>query len=176
MTPVLVAIDPGYAKRGQGCAVAIFVDGRLACVRFERPETVALPELAVGARDVVWECPQIDARTRSATPQVLTLAATGGTLAGLYAGCNACRAVPVSPAEWKQSTPKPVHHARIWARLHDDERDLLGGEKTKERIDAAKRKGALERWAKSGALYYPPIWLTHNLLDAVGLGLWRLGR
>lgn len=172
----LVAIDPGYAQRGKGCAVALFAHRALVAVRFERPETVSLAALSIGATDVVWECPQLDARSRVSVPAVVHLAAVGGMLAGMYAGACACRAEGVTPSVWKGSTSKPVHHGRMWALLAPSERALLGGEPTYAAIEAAKRAGGLDRWGRDGASYYPSSWLTHNLLDAVGLGLWRLKR
>ena len=174
---MLIAIDPGYARRGQGCAVALFEEGLLCALGFARPDTVPLRDFAPrAASEVVWECPQVDARTRSATPHVVQLAAVGGTLAGMYAGACACRAVAIPPTTWKGATPKPVHHARMWRALCSAEQTMLGGAETRERIEQAARSGALDRWGKPGASYYPVTWDTHNLLDAVGLGLWRLRR
>jgi len=172
---VLVAIDPGYTKRGKGCAVAVFCNGALIHVHFARPETISANELCVCAGDVVWECPQVDARSNASVPAIVQLAAVGGVLAGLYAGACGCRAVAVVPSAWKGSAPKPIAHGRDWERLREAERDLLGGDGTIARIDAAKRAGALDRWGKPGATYYG-TWQGHNLLDAVGLGMWRLGR
>jgi hypothetical protein len=172
----LVAIDPGFARRGKGCAVAVFAGQTLVRACFERPESVRPESLRVGATHVVWECPQVDARTRTSAPAVIQLAAVGGMLAGMFAGACGCHAEPVAPLAWKGSTPKPVHHGRMWAQLSDDERRVLGGADTLKQIEAAKRRGALDRWGKPGAAYYPAAWLVHNLLDAVGLGLWRLGR
>lgn len=172
---VLVAIDPGYAKRGQGCAVALFVSGVLASVRFLRPANATPDALAVCATLVVWECPQVDDRTRCSVPHVVELAAVGAELAGLFAGACGAKLERVTPSQWKGSTPKPVAHARMWERLSFAERALLGGDTTIERVHAAQRAGALERWAREGAHYYG-AWQGHNTLDAVGLGLWKLGR
>lgn len=174
-TRITVAIDPGYAARGKGCAVAVLVDGKIAAVGFERPEAIDANALSVCATDVVWECPQLDARTRTATGSVVQLAAVGGTLAGLYAGACGCRAVAVAPSQWKGSVAKPVHHARVWDALAFDERQALGGDTVRARIAEAQRAGALDRWSKPGAAYYG-TWTGHNLLDAVALGLWRVGR
>lgn len=170
----LVAIDPGYAKRGKGCAVAVFADGALVDAFFARPETVTAQQLCVMARDVVWEQPQLDARSNAGLPAVVCLAAVGGTLAGMFAGASGCRVTAVTPAQWKGSTAKPVAHGRLWAALTPAERVRLGGSDTLARIDAAKLAGALARW-KPGEHYYG-AWLGHNLLDAVALGCWRLGR
>ena len=182
----LAAIDPGYAKRGKGSAVAVFAHGRLQSVDFVRVEALS-PGDAAAIRDtlralhvatVVWEEPQIDTRTRASTPAVVHLAAVGGTLAGMLAGMcrEVAHVVPVAPSAWKGSTPKPVAHARLWGVLDEREQRLLGGEATRMTIEAAQRAGALARWAREGGSYYPGAWTMHNLLDAVGIGAWALGR
>lgn len=188
MSAPVVAIDPGFAARGPGCAVALFDDtGRLVEARYARPETVSPVELlaselytdmatAPQPLAVVWESPQVDARTRVSTPAVVRLAAVGGVLAGLYAGANGGKVEAVTPSIWKGTAPKPVHHSRMWRALTAAEQRLLGGEDTLTRIHAARRAGAKDRWGKPGGAYYPTSWWTHNLLDAVGIGLWRLGR
>lgn len=172
---VLVAIDPGYAKRGQGCAVALFDGGALVGAFFARPETITPDALTTCAREVVWEKPQLDERTRTSAPAVVELAAVGGTLAGMFAGAAGCRAHAVTPSAWKGSVAKPVAHGRLWETLSFAERAILGGDATAARIEAAKRAGGLDRWGKPGAAYYG-AWAGHNLLDAVGIGVWRLGR
>ena len=171
----LIAIDPGFTKRGRGCAVAMFEDRHVHRVLFARPETVDRDDLNHAVDIVAWEIPQIDARTRVSTPSVVQLAAVGGTLAGMYAAANDARIVAVTPREWKGSIAKPIAHYRLWNHLEDYERALLGGTDTEREIDRARRRGALDRWAKPGAAYYPASFETHNLLDAVGIGRYVLG-
>jgi len=173
----LVAIDPGYARAGRGCACAAYERGSLVRTWFARPEaTLTYASRDVGATLIVWECPQIEARTRIALAQTLvTLAATGATLAGLYAGASGATVEAVTPRSWKGNTAKPVHHARLWSVLDDAERAHLGGDETWARIDEARRAGASCRWDPARAPYYG-AWIGHNLLDAVALGAWRLGR
>lgn len=174
----MIAIDPGFAARGRGCACAHFVDGRLVSVWFARPEAVAGTPAPTRANvhRVVWECPQVDKRTRGSVPAIVQLAAVGGTLAGLYAGQLAAVVEPVAPSAWKGSAPKPVAHGRMWIALTPAERTILGGDATATAIETAKRAGAKARWARDGASYYPSTFAMHNLLDAVGIGMWRLGR
>lgn len=172
----LVAIDPGYAKTGKGCAVAVFVGGVLVQVYFARPEGIAPAALSVGASVVVWECPQLDARSRVRAPAVVQLAAVGGTLAGMFAGANGAKVEAATPSQWKGSLQKPVHHMRIWEKLTASECGLLGGDATAAAIHRAQVKGGLDRWGRPGVEYYERNFLTHNLLDAVGLGVWRIGR
>jgi len=172
----VIAIDPGYATRGRGCACAHFVGGRLVAVWFDRPEDARTRRRYDGVTRVVWECPQVDARTRVSVPAVVRLAAVGGTLAGLYAGASGAVVEAVAPSAWKGSTAKPVAHGRMWAALDARERGVLGGDATAAAITAAKRAGGLDRWSCDGASYYPAGFTMHNTLDAVGIGIWRLGR
>lgn len=63
------------------------------------------------------------------------------------AGCG--RIVHVYPRTWKGQVPKKIHTARTLAKLTSSERGVL------PELPASK---------------------LHNVLDAVGLGLWLLGR
>ena len=57
----------------------------------------------------------------------------------------------LAPSEWKNYVPKAVHQPRILAKLSAEERAVLAGCKC------------------------PPS-LLHNVIDAVGIGLYCLGR
>lgn len=59
----------------------------------------------------------------------------------------------VEPNDWKGSVPKPIHEARIWARLSPAEQAV----------------------ADQGCKGVAPK-KRHNVLDAIGLGLWVLKR
>lgn len=72
----------------------------------------------------------------------------------------------VRPHAWKGNTPKHVHHNRVRRVLLPPELTLLG--------PALEYLAACEK-ATEG-LRKPPTGRWHNLLDAVGLGLWKLGR
>lgn len=171
----LVAIDPGYGRRSGGCAVAVFAGVALVRATFERPETVRAETLRCGAREVVWEKPQCDARSRVIAPTLIELTAAGATLAGMFAGACGCACVAVTPSTWKGSVPKAISHGRLWAVLDDHERAILGGADTLAIIESAKRQGGASRWP-AGKTFYPATWNTHNLLDAVALGATRMGR
>lgn len=174
----LLAIDPGYTKSGQGCACAALVLGRLHAVWFERPPADAGDlECPLDFGLVVVEKPQADGRTQGINPTVvIELAWVGAALGGLYAGRDGCGFKGATVSAWKNSVPKPVHHKRLWHVLEDSERALLGGPKTLAVIEVACTKGALDRWGKPGVRYYPKSFETHNLLDAVALGMHALGR
>lgn len=174
----MICIDPGYAKSGDGCACAHFTRGELSEVWFERPENFR--DASARARRVaavVVEQPQQDGRSWSIPPAVLMrLSWDGALLAGLYAGACGARVEAVTPSTWKGSIAKPVQHKRVWSVLDAAERAVLGGDAACRAIDAACRKGALDRWGKPGVRYYPDSFKTHNLLDAVAMGVLRLGR
>ena len=186
MTPLsVIAIDPGYAMRGEGCACAAVVHGELKTVWFARPadRVKGLPFAKIhvapitAVDSVVVEQPQQDARSWGIPPATLIkLAWDGALLTGLYAGELGCSVVAVTPSQWKGSTPKPVAHGRMWEILTPAERAVLGGDDTAAKIAAAKRKGGLDRWGKPGVSYYPRAWDGHNLLDAAALALTYVGR
>jgi len=179
----IIAIDPGYAKKGEGCACAFFTStGRLESVEFRRAENVRVSP-CLGLYDVIiWERPQHRARDKKfacVPPETLiALAVAGATLAGLYAGAYGAAIVEVHPSEWKGSLPKPVQHKALWDRLTDAERANFATGDGRSNIAAtiigAIERGARDRWAKDGASYYPRGFTAHNLLDAVGIGKWYL--
>jgi nitrogen regulatory protein PII-like uncharacterized protein len=71
--------------------------------------------------------------------------------AGAVAGSLGCDVRYVRPREWKGTAPKEVHQRRILTLLDMSERAILDG------CGAPKSK-------------------LHNVVDAVGLGLWSAGR
>lgn len=81
---------------------------------------------------------------------LLHLAFIGGALACAF-GDAPIRTVPA--LEWKGSVPKEITQRRVLATLAADEREVLDG--------------ALIGFAKG---------LQHNIFDAVGIGLYSLGR
>jgi len=68
-----------------------------------------------------------------------------------YLGQQGAEVELVTPKSWKGSVPKKIHNARVLSLLTKKEVALL-----------PKRTRAKD--------------YDHNLLDAVGLGLWRMGR
>jgi hypothetical protein len=174
----LLAIDSGFPN----CAVAI---ARNRCLY----EVASVPHgeraftLGVAAFDrVVVEIPQSDGRSVP-LDDLLRVAVSGARLAER---CVAGRGVvhEYRPREWKGSTPKPPHHARMWNALDDRERELLGGAKTHAAIHGACMRGGTDAWKKPGATYYRAkefptvggVKITHDILDAVALALYDLKR
>ncbi len=56
----------------------------------------------------------------------------------------------VEPSAWKGQVPKDIHNERVMDSLTEDEKNAI-------------------TWAKQKAL-------CHNIIDAIGLGKWRLGK
>jgi hypothetical protein len=196
---VILAIDPGHAGEGNACALG---DARqLHGVWFERFTGGAL-ECPAPVSVVVVEKPQQDGRSHGVRPRdLINLSWSGALLAGAYAGRDGAALVALHPSDqrdsrcalhssrprrgarvctcargWKGSEPKPLMHKRLWAVLAEAERRELGGRATERAIMAAVEKGALSRWSKPGASYYPKSFTAHNTLDACSLYAYYVGR
>lgn len=170
---MIITIDPGV----HACALAYLENAHVqAYALTNHVDRAALATLDV--THVVVERPEYQGlRTQSARVQdLIALSWAGGLMAGTIAGTTGAHLIELPPSAWKGSEPKPVHHSRVWALLTADERLVLGGAATHDAIDLAVDKGARERWKKGGAAYYPRAWKMHNVLDAVGMGLFYVGR
>lgn len=159
----LLAIDPGVHEN----YVARFADGVLFSV-LDWPTGA----LIRSTYDVcIFERPQFDGRVHK---HVIDLAVNAALLAG---STRAPLIRGVEPREWKGSQRKPVHHLRIWRALSPAERKVLPDD-THDRITKAILKGAKDAWRKPSVTYYGKAKGSeiHNVVDAVGLGLFQLGR
>lgn len=100
---------------------------------------------------LLCEWPQIYPGPRTADPNdLLPLTACIGAVAALTKHATL---TTVAPRIWTGSRPKIPNHARIYKRLSETERSVL--------------EAAFLGVAKS---------LQHNIIDAVGIGLYGLGR
>jgi hypothetical protein len=163
----LTAIDP--ATRLVDNAYADFQNGGLCGAHFGG-------SFSFSPRVIVYEEPQLDGRTLAVgATTTLQLALSVGRAVGRLERGNV-EVHAYTPTQWKGSEPKPQNHARLWDVLTPAERLVLGGDATYRQIDKALEKGALCRWSKRGAEYYPRTFKTHNLLDAAALGCFHLGR
>jgi hypothetical protein len=103
-----------------------------------------------GVLHLVIEVPQIYPGKGHVRPQDLV---TLAFLAGRLAGCSGVLDTRYCfPHEWKGTLPKEICHARVMKKLSTEEREVIG---------------ASEKIISAG--------LMHNVLDAVGIGLyaWR---
>jgi len=110
----------------------------------------AILEAAVGRVDlVVLEVPRVyDRRRWKGDPNdLIDISIAGGILAGAL---RAEQVKPIRPQDWKGQTPKAVQTERTVAKLTKAELEKLEGVTTKSKL--------------------------HNVIDAVGIGLWELKR
>ena len=173
----LFAIDPGVKT----CATALSRASRLVSIA-SMPSFVA-PTRHAPHCAVIWELPQTRGNESVPGDDLIALTHAGADLARAIAGRDmSIRAV--TPRQWKGSAPKPVHHGRLWDALCFGEDELIGGSRTIVAIKAAQERGAADGWRKPGATYYRArelptvdgVKITHDLLDAVALLMFGLGR
>ncbi len=154
---MLLAIDPGACS-----GWALFDSAsRLTSCGIGRPEPAALDE-------VIIECEQLHGRSEKNPNSILLMARNAGEWFGRYSEyCPNVRYVRV--ADWKGNTPKDINHRRTFEKLDPAELKALvagctGVSPKSAAIDAAIRKG-LTKADRRG-----------NILDAVGIGLYGVGR
>lgn len=169
----LISIDVGGHVKG--CSAALFRGGELI---------QALPRIvhATPVDRVVVERPQQDGRSRAVPPaQLIDLAWTGAVLYGGFLALGA-EGREYTPTEWKGTTAKAVHHWRMLGALFKNELLVVAGglgstvDGLFHEVDAARTAGALKRWAPHKNGHYSEKSRTPDVLDAVGLGLFDLGR
>jgi hypothetical protein len=147
----LIAIDPGKHH----LAWAKFLEGRLVACGLAEGEPRELADVLeeIGARgEAVIEVPRVypSRRWRGDPNDLIDVALTAGVAAGVL--CRLGTKIEyVRPGTWKKNVPKRIHNDRVRSALDDHERLLF------ETCGVAAFK-------------------RHNVLDAIGLGLWRLGR
>lgn len=162
---MIIALDPGKQCLGWSATIA----GKLtACglLRTQQPDLGGIvadyweqlqPSVPIKPRIVVVErmshypnARRTPAAMHATVADLLDLTAVSAALAG--------RLCPgqwrfASPAEWKGQTPKEIHNKRVLAAL------------------TAEEKIAFE-----ADINLVPQSLRHNVIDAVGLNLWAVGR
>lgn len=145
----ILAFDPGNTT-----GWATFYAGKLFQARAEPYEDVfAVPPSAVPPDVVLIEIPRVYPRGgKGDQNDLIDLAIRVGELRGLYR-TRGLAVELVAPRTWKGTVPKDIHNLRVLARLSGNELSVLP-----------------RRSARAKTLY------DHNCLDAVGLGLWKLGR
>lgn len=158
----LLAVDPGLRYP----AAALFRDGLLVkASRIQIPNVKHLPVIercraicfaidrfsGITPDTLVVEYPQVYTQDKSkGNPNQLTpLAAMGGVLAGLYP--NSAVMSPL-PRDWTGNVPK-AEEGDPWKSPR--------GQRVWDRLSPAERKNVVP---------------SHDAIDAVGLGLWGLGR
>lgn len=98
--------------------------------------------------ETVIEKPVIYPRSKARPNDIITLAILAGRIAGLRPG-----AVWVEPRKWKGNLDGDLMNVRILKALTEEERRVYFA--------------AADKVAES---------YRHNIIDAIGIGLWKLGR
>jgi hypothetical protein len=173
----LLAIDPGVAP----LAWARFFGGALHSCGFMPREAFAAADWT-DLHSLVIEKPFIYPKASKGDPNdLIDLAGAAYFAEGAIVARGGPRAHYVYPRDWKGQLDKPIHHERVWSMLSPPEiaafcRDTgLTSDEVAAKIERACDLLAKGIRNKDGS---PKeyAWKTHNLLDAIGLGLWRLGR
>ncbi len=168
---MLLAIDSGACS-----GWALFVGGVLrACGLNEPPDDLDSPWLYSTEKAdinnplaVVIECPQLRPRGEKNPNSILLVARSAGEWGGRYKAVGADVSY-VTPNDWKGSSPKEIDHRRTFAKLSPEELQALvlgckGLSPRSAPIDKAVRVGLSKSDVRA------------NLMDAVGIGLWSVGR
>lgn len=151
-TERLTAIDPGATS-----GWAQFTAGKLSAAGIFRDYEYPAVWHRGYEQTLVLEIPRIYPHRSKGDPNdIVQLALTVGEIRGHYRPL-VTHLSETYPATWKGQVPKEIHHARVLKVLADDEKKLL---------DAERRKVTKTN----------PHGYDHNMLDAVGLGLWFLQR
>lgn len=154
-----LAIDPGTKATGW----AVFDGRKLSMAGLLRAKDAAhmAQELALLSSSLrlpaayyglYIERPQVYSRYRTqADPNdLIGVALVAGAALGIFSPFAQGVSMP-RPMDWKGQLPKEIHHRRIFAELDLEER----------------------RGVELGGV---PKSLIHNVNDAIGLGLWAVGR
>jgi hypothetical protein len=165
----LYSIDPGNAAaHGRVSYVAFFDVRELVDVQALTWKQAAGITPGFGPRVVVIERPQQDGRSGRVPPGVLMGLAWNGAL--VAASLQPTEIVEYTPREWAGQSSKPERHLKILRVLSKLEKQCLPGD-TEERV----RKGA-EATARNKGKLTNYSFEAHNLLDAIGIGLFHLKR
>lgn len=173
----LLAIDPGVAP----LAWARFGAGALDSCGFMPREAAAAGDWS-DLHALVIEKPFIYPKRSKGDPNdLIDVAGAAYFVEGAIRARGGPPASYVFPRDWKGQLDKPIHHGRVWSMLAAPERRAFErdtghtADEVEAKIDRAcdliakgirNRDGSPQEYA----------WKTHNLLDAIGLGLWYLGR
>lgn len=148
---MLIAIDPGKTS-----GFAAYMGGKLieACAIKEQAllaraaANSSLPGCFSSRPIFVCELPVVYKSRNVPASDLINLAVLVGDLRGLFRA-KGFETVLVKPRTWKGTVPKEIHNRRVLRELTQEEKAIL-----------PKRPRARD--------------YDHNMIDAVGLGLWFL--
>ncbi len=155
---MIVSIDPGTKCSG----FAVFAESDteekpvlIRCGVFRGDDWIDtanhVPEFSCENPDdlkLIIEDPRIYPVTNVRPNDLMKLSAAVGAI---VAKVSAKFTKLVTPSQWKKSVPKTIHQKRIWRTLNESEKEILDS-------------------------CLCPKSLHHNVVDAVGIGLWHVGR
>lgn len=152
----VLAVDPGAHSAGW----ALFEDDILLSAHFAEGAGVAqrVSDTVSYASRIVVEVPQVYSGAKVAAPSgdLINVAYHAGEIVGTVKARQigwVCAVEAIPPARWKGQAPKDVIHGRVRACL--------------DAVETAVLESCLTRI---------PARFRHNALDAVGIGLWAIGR
>lgn len=135
---------------GKRSGFAVFNGGALAVAgTLDEAEILDRPPCSLGGVAVI-EVPVVYPTRKVDANDLIDLAVLVGDLRGYYRRTG-FEVRLVRPRTWKGTVPKDIHGRRVLAALSAEERALLPRRPRAKNYD-------------------------HNMLDAVGLGLWQLKR
>jgi hypothetical protein len=157
-------------------ACATFSGHSLAAVYFQASEANPYGNGVLNLADVVIEKPVLRGPNGKDPNDCLDVFGAARFTEAILRTRGAPAALYVIPEDWKGQFKKPPHHRKVWAELSPAERKVfaegagLEVDFITEKIETACQTLARTRKVTGYS------WKAHNLLDAVGLGLWHLGR
>lgn len=147
---VLLTIDPSVAADRTGWA--IFDDHTLVAAGHESPP----PAWFGSVTHALVEVPRIYPHGRTPNPNdIVKLALAAGELVGVLRAFGV-ETLTVEPRAWKRTLEKSTCCRRVWGKLREDERYTAAEYEPEPKGDIRGGKD--------------------HVLDAIGIGLWRLGR
>lgn len=166
-------IDPGVHHH----ACATFDDFTLVRVDFVAPDAFMAFPSPEALFELVIEKPQLYPGSDEKDPNDCVDVFGAARLAeGFLRSRGGPIARYVFPNDWKGQMKKPPHHLRVWDVLTPAERAVFARDSGHD-VDGVNDK--IQRACQLLAAYGKVkeySWQAHNLLDAVGLGLWHLKR
>lgn len=146
---MILSVDPSV----EGYGLALWdKSGQLVRAWYELASVQSAVGNFVGVTEVVIERPQVYLNSLKSANDAIVTALAAGELAGRLRQLSAEPVITyVVPARWKGQIKKAAHHPWIKAELSDDEHDRMN-----LNLKNKKHRG--------------------DVLDAVGIGLWAVGR
>jgi len=173
-----ITIDPGV----RGCGLAVWRSGGLAfaaylprdtrpgpsCVAMGRALDHALAGRVWSAGAVEWPVQRHGAAHYVRRSDISDLTAVAAVCAYVLSQHGAEVLTPL-PERWKGQVPKHIHTARV-----------IGGALAREKLPRVEGYQSSAPGLLSGLELSRICWetraLSHNIVDAIGIGLWALGR